>query len=240
MPEIPDPLKWYTPLKLGVGSGQSSWCVSVDEMTGCIEISRGPFVRFSTVLLSLLPCAFISCCLFGMYTSEELIDEARPFIFVAAILSPPFIVLAFVALDNFCSMADSRYWNEPIRFRFDPQNSELFFPRENMIYRAGDYTKLVLGCVRGADMEGYLKKFGTWWNTKGQRRLRFQTQIFMLVLDRNDQWQRYNLADDVVKWKTSESGSKQFLQLADLLRRHLSFETFVKEYSLDECYEQQR
>ena len=242
MPEIPEQLKWYTPLKLGVGSGLLTWRISVDDWTGCIEIKRASFVRISTVLLSLLPCAFISWCLFGMYTSEELIDEARPFIFVAMILSPLFIVLAFVALDNFCSMADSRYWNEPLRFRFDPQRGELFFPRENITYRAGDYANLVVGCVRGSDMRGLIKRFGAWWDINKQRRLRIQTQIFMLVFDKNDQWRRYTLSSDDmwVAWITPESGSKQFLQLADLLQQHLSFETFVKDYSLDECYEQQR
>jgi hypothetical protein len=57
-------------------------------------------------------------------------------------------------------------------------------------------------------------------------------------------WKRYNLSDDYNsdsnKWKTSESGSKQFMQVADLLQQHLLLELFVKDYSLDECYGQQR
>ena len=103
------------------------------------------------------------------------------------------------------------------------------------------------GCVRGAEaMEAEdFRMFGLRvWRAVGKRARVRSTQIFMLVLNQSGEWQRYNLADDhnsdSNKWKTSESGSKQFLQLADLLRQHLSFETFVKDYSLEECYEQQQ
>ena len=130
----------------------------------------------------------------------------------------------------------------PLRFRLNPQNGELLFLKENITYGAGDYVKLVLGCVRGSKVET-VRWFASWLTGKKVMHSR-STQIFMLVLNQNGEWQRYNLTDDYNsgsnKWKTSESGSKQFLQLADLLRQHLVFETFVKNYSLDECYEQQQ
>jgi len=247
MPEIPEQLKWYTPLNLGVGTGLSNWKISVDEMTSYIEIKRTPLVRLSIVLSALLFGAILSGMLFALYIDDDFIEEGKPFLFYAMILVPPLFVAVFVALDILCSLADSRHWNGPLRFRYNFQNGELFFSRENVIYRAGDYEKLILGCVRGADMEGYAKNFGgMWsleWNVKSlnRRRLRQQTQIFMLVFDNNGEWQRHNLADDDwVTWWGKESGSRQFIRIANLLERHLLFERFVKDYSLDECYEQQR
>jgi hypothetical protein len=62
------------------------------------------------------------------------------------------------------------------------------------------------------------------------------TQIFMLVLDKNDNWKRYNFSDDSANFSW---GRKRFLKIVDRLQPFLSFDQFVKEYSFDECYEQQ-
>jgi hypothetical protein len=77
-----------------------------------------------------------------------------------------------------------------------------------------------------------------WYNKK---KLWAKTQMFMLVLEKNGDWKRYNLSDDsLLSWQTDESGSKQLIKLADLLRQHLPFEQFVRDYSSHECHEQQR
>jgi len=246
MSEIPEQLKWYTPLKLGAGSGLSNWRISADEMTSCIEIKRTPPVRLSVVLSALLFGVLLSGMLFALYIDDDFIEAGKPFLFYAMILVPPLFVAVFVTLDILCSLADSRYWKGPLRFCYNFQNGKLSFSRENVTYRAGDYEKLILGCVRGADMAWLTKNFfGIWrieWNVKSLRRRqpRLQTQIFMLVFDNNGEWQRYNLADDWVTWWDKESGSRKFMQVAEQLERHLLFDRFVKDYSLDECYEQQR
>ena len=128
----------------------------------------------------------------------------------------------------FCVLLDSGDWND-LRFRFNPQNGELFFGKAKATYRREDYSKLIFGCVRGYNKEDAHKEWG----------LLLLTQIFVLVLDKNDGWQRYTLSDDTVVWKTHESGSKQFIKIVECLQPFLTFDQFIKEYSLDECSEQQ-
>jgi len=246
MPEIPEQLKWYTPLNIGSGALDMAWRVSIGE-TGYIEIKRALLFRFSGVLVGIVIGVICTGILFPVYAFDLEGDGKEPFLIGVMVLTLPFTIFLFVALDAFCTLENSKYWKGSLRFRFNPQNGELFFSRENVTYGAGDYAKLVLGCVRGTEvMEAEdFRMFGLRvWRTVGKRARVRSTQIFMLVLNQNSEWQRYNLADDYNsdsnKWKTSELGNKQFLQLADLLQQHLSFETFVKDYSLDECYEQQR
>jgi len=56
MPEIPEKLKWYTPL--GLGSFAYShfpppWKIIADELTSCVEIKRTPLIRIFTVAAAL-------------------------------------------------------------------------------------------------------------------------------------------------------------------------------------------
>ena len=216
MPKIPEQLKWYTPLKLDTSTGRPNWRVSVDEMTGSVEIERAPLLKLVTMLLGIVLGVIVSGGFFVAGKADLVDIESR---LVWLFFFPLLIVFVIVAFDAFYTKANSRYWKGSLRFRFDPQNDELFFARENVTYRKGDYSKLVLGCVRGVDMKGAFK-IGIAWAKLGNHRGRSFveiTQIFMLVLDKNDQWQRYNLADDDVTWRTSESGSKQFMQVAEQL-----------------------
>jgi hypothetical protein len=240
MPEIPDPLKWYTPLKLGYPTEPPTWRMSVDKNTSGIAIKRVFMLRPHILLVTFLMGTIgIGMC-FVFYAFDLIGADEKPALIAWIIFLLPAALFIVMLLDIFAVWNCSRYWKGSLRFRFNPQNGELFFSRENVTYGAGDYTKLIFCCIRGATMAGAVKRRNEWFDCIGEELLKQGTQIYMLVLDNNSEWQRYNLADDVVKWKTSESGSKQFLQLADLLRQHLSFETFVKDYSLDECYEQQR
>ena len=66
---------------------------------------------------------------------------------------PLFTVFLFVALDAFYTLENSKYWKGSLHFRLNPQNGELFFSKENITYGSGDYTQLVLGCVRGGKVE---------------------------------------------------------------------------------------
>jgi hypothetical protein len=235
MLDIPEQLKWYMPLNLGTGSGLSAWRLSVDDVTGCIEIKRSPLIQLSVVLGGLFIGTFLLVCLIGMYISDEPVDKEKPFAIAVMILCPLLSVCAFVALDIFCTMADCKYWTEPIRFRYDSHNGELLFPRENITYGVGDYKKIILGCVSGYDLQ-----INVPWYNKRRRYFRAHTQIFVLILDQNDEWKRYNLSNDRVSWQNNKSGSRQFIKLADLLGQHLQFEQFVKGYSTDKCYVQQQ
>ena len=239
MLDIPEQLKWYTPLGLKNSHNElgTAWRVLVDQTTSCVEIKCAPLIRLSAVLAGFFLGAFTTGGLFVVGNYDPVTDDTSVFFIFL-----PLMIVVLVSLDAFTTLVDSRYWKGSLRFRFNPQNGELFFPRENMTYGAGDYAKIVLGCVHGTEVIAF-KGIRVWWAGKFVARAR-STQLFMLVLDQNGEWKRYNFSDDhdsdFKKWKTSESGSKQFFQLADLLRQHLSFETFVKDYSLDECYEQQR
>lgn len=240
MPEIPKQLKWYVPLGLGSVNGPPVWRVSADHRTGCVEIKRAPLLKFFSVMMGLFFGVLIVGALFAIRTYLPLDKEGETVVAFAMIFFPPFMLFAFVALDALVTVMNSQHWNGPLRFRFDPQNGEMFFPRENVTYRQGNYSKLILGCVRGADMKGAFKTFGVWMKQKKDGTLAQTTQIFMLVLDDNNEWKRYHLADDWVPWPTGESGSKQFMNLTTKLRQFLLFDEFVKDYSMDECYEQQR
>jgi hypothetical protein len=222
-----------------------AWRLSVDQKTGCVEIKRAPLVRLPTVLFGIALGAIAVIGLFIAFSFEPTDDaELSRCRMLVMVCSTPLCSCVFVPLDASTTLINSRYWKGSLRFRFDPQSGELFFPRENVTYGAGDYSKLVLGCVRGTERASPDKFFGMRLTRKKSVAIAKSTQIFMLVLDQNDVWQRYNLADDHNSdsntWKTSESGNKQFTKLADLLHRHFSFEQFVKDYSKDECYEQQQ
>jgi hypothetical protein len=132
----------------------------------------------------------------------------------------------FQLLGAFIVWADSLEWGE-IRFRYDPNNGEVFFGKEKVTFPQKEYQKLVFGCVRGVDTEASIKM---------QCEV---TQVFVLLLDRNDQWRRYTLSDDLAYWRTSESGSRQFVKLVDHLQTLFSFDVFVRSYSREECYAQQ-
>jgi len=239
MPPIPEPMKWYTPLGLRQSRNELSvaWRVLVDQVTDCVEIKRSPLVKLPAVLFGTCLGVFASIVFAFNFEPPDNAEMACDQIFVI-VLTPPFMILVGVALDAWTTQVNSRYWKGPLRFRYDSRNGELLFPRENVTYRQGDYSKLVLGCVRGAEM---VTAKGLWGVKKVARGK--STQIFMLVLDQNDEWKRYNLCDDYNsdsnKWKTNESGSKQFIKVAEILRQHFQFEQFIKDYSKDECYTQQ-
>jgi len=242
MPDIPEQLKWYTPLRLDAYSGVFAiWRVTVDEMTGNIEIKRAPLIKLSSVLLGIALGVIVWGGFFFVGEGDFILDLEE--LIIGLVFFSLLIICVIVPLDAFCTTANSRHWKGPLRFRFASTNGELFFPREDVTYYGREnYSKIVLGCIRGVDMKGAFKMGIAWVKLGRKRSNSFEetTQIFMLVLDQNGEWKRYNLADDTVRWRSKESGSKQFVQFADLLRQHLSFEQFVKDYSLDECYEQQR
>jgi hypothetical protein len=241
MPEIPEQLKWYIPLKsFSKTSGPVSWCVSVDEMTGCIEIKRVPYIRLFWVITGFIAAAiFSSPAYYTLYTSglpRNGFDWA--FIVIFGIIVPLGMIVFMPAVGAFCVMMDSNHWNGPLRFRFNPQNGELFFAKEKATYRPEDYSQLVLCCVYGTDMEDAYMSRGKWYPRSSKYSPpKDSTQIFMLILDKNDQWKRYLLADDSISFSW---GRKRFLKIVDRLQSFLSFEQFDKNYSFDECYEQQK
>jgi hypothetical protein len=247
MLEIPEKLKWYMPLGLKNSQNELSiaWRTSVDQMTGCIEIKRAPLVRLPGVLFGIGLGAFAFVMLFVLKSVEPTDDaELLHVQMLWMILSPPFLFFVAVGLDATATLRNSRYWKGSLRFRFNPQNGELFFPRENVTYSRMDYSKLVLGCIRGREIVWNEKIFGVRLKRKKGVARRRSTQIFMLVLDQNDEWHRYNLADDYNSdsnaWKTSESGNKHYVKLVDQLQSLLTFDQFVRDYSRDECCTQQQ
>ena len=69
MPSIPEQLKWYTPLGFGASSGGPAvWHVSVDEMTGCVEIKRAPLFKLAAVMMGIIVGAIIAGACFATYT----------------------------------------------------------------------------------------------------------------------------------------------------------------------------
>jgi hypothetical protein len=266
MPEIPEKLKWFTPLDtslfdISLPYGQNVWRLFVDEMTGSIEVKRAPLLKFFTVVKAVVLAAITAGAFYAIYVYapfDKVFGEGgnelqRQVCAVLMVVAPLLMVIMIPANDAFMTVQNSKYWKGHLRFRYDPQSGELFFPRENVSYSLKDCSKIVLGCVRGVDKRGWTrvsKNFGGvyykvgGWHSEGGLSLRTTentptTQIFILVLDKNDKWQRHDISYDVGSWQNSESGSKQFIQLVDRLQPFLSFDQFVKDYSQDECYEQQ-
>ena len=240
MPEIPEKLKWYQPLGLAIFNGPLPWRVSVDEMSGIIEIKRAPLVKAFPIIMGICFGVVIGGVFWVIYSYAP-VDEEVKFVLVGCmIFFPLLMILGFPAVDALITVSNSSHWKGTLRFRYSLQNGELFFPRENMTYRREDYSKIVLGCARGTEMKGAFKKLGVWMKPHGRGQgLVPTTQIFLLVLDKNDEWKRYNLSRDWVPWSTRQSGSKSFMKVANCLRSHLEFEEFVKDYSQDECFAQQ-
>ncbi|MCL2348796.1 MAG: hypothetical protein FWC50_11130 [Planctomycetaceae bacterium] len=145
------------------------------------------------------------------------------FVFVVFGIVVPLAMIVFMpAVGAFGIFEDSTHWNGPLRFRLTLQSGELFFAKEKVSWRKDDYSQIVIGCVQG---------FNT---SKGE--LDQSIQIFMLVLDRNGKWRRFLISDDYVPWSR---GSKRFKEVVEKLQPYLAFEQFVKDYSKDECLEQQ-
>jgi len=230
MPEIPEQLKWYTPLKRSSRNVNVPvpWRVSVDAMTRCIEVKRAPYFSPFYVIVGLCVAALFGGVGYYGYTLEP--DEKTRATLAAFMICVPVALFLFLQLLGVAIVAiDSLYWGF-VRFRYNPENGELFFGKENLTYRPKDYSKLVIACVRGTEKEDASKEWG----------LVEVTQVFVLLLDRNDRWRRYTLSDDIVHWKTSETGSTQFMRLVDSLQPLLAFEQFVRDYSKEECDEQQQ
>jgi len=229
MPEIPEKLKWYTPLKRSTRNMNVPvpWRVSADEMTRCVEIRRAPYFSLFYVVLGLCVGAIFGGAGYYGYTHEH--DEKFRMALAAFMIGVPLAIFIFLQLlGAFIVFIDSCEWGH-IRFRYDPANGELFFGQEKITYRPENYTKIIFSCVRGVDKEDSSKEWG----------LVEVTQLFVLILDKNNKWQRHTLSDDIAYWHTSESGSRQFVKLVEQLQQLLTFDTFVRDYSRDECYEQQ-
>ena len=199
MQNIPEKLKWYQPLGLGwCAGGPPPWRISVDEMTGCVEIKRAPLIQFSVVIFGLVLAAIMGGILYALYVYAPIDDNAKILLARFVVLFPVLMLVGMPAVDALWTLLNARHWKGPLRFRYDPQSCELFFARENVTYRHGEYASLILGCVRGADMKGRVKTFGMWGRGEATGRLAQITQIFMLVRDKNNEWQRHNLTDDIV------------------------------------------
>jgi len=252
MPEIPEKLKWYQPL--GLGSSAYShlpppWKIIADKLTGCVEVKRAPLIRISTVATALVltVMAIAVGALFSLIEGWEGVDWLRNLPNEFFIFLFPIVLAAFLTLDAITIVTNSRHWKGRLRFRFVPQNSELFFPRENVTYQLKDCSKIVLGCVRGYDKRGWSKaepfgiyyKIGTTGRPGSDKSHKPVTQIFILILNEHNKWQRHNLADDWASWRNKESGSKQFMKLIEKLQPLLECEVFIKDYSKDECFAQQ-
>jgi len=219
MPEIPEKLKWYQPqYRWGrIVNGPIPWRIYVDDMTGCVEIKRTPLLHIYWVIVGMVAAGIFGGA--GYYVSLKF-GDAFSTIFMICF---PLAMLVFMpAVGALGVWVDSTYWNGPLRFRYEPQNGELFFAKEKITYRPEDYSKLVLGCVEGADIN--------------KDEYNPTVQFFILVLDKNENWHRYTLSDDNVSWSW---GHKRFTQVVERLQPLLEFEVFVKEYSKDECFAQQ-
>ena len=256
MQEIPEKLKWYQPLG-HVDSyvprfhGSQAWQIVVGKWTDCVEIKRAPLLRISATMKGLIFAAILCGALLAIPHAVPFleldipVDEEMLFIFM--VILSPLLIIGVPAFDALTTIIDSKRWKVPLRFRYDSRDSVLFFPRENVTYRLKDCQKTVLGCVRGYDKRGWSKsktfnvyyKIGTTGRPGRDKSHRPVTQIFMLVLDEHNEWHRHNLADDWAFWRTHESGSKQFVKFVKKLQPLLECEVFIKDYSVDECFEQQ-
>jgi hypothetical protein len=152
MPEIPEKLKWYIPKKYSVKmTGGFAWHVVVDEMTNCVEIKRVPLFRLFWVIVGFIAAGIFGSPAYVMLYMNGLpsdgFDWAVTIIFGICV---PLVMIVFMpAVGALGVMMHSSDWNTPLRFRYNPQNGELFFAKENVTYRPEDYTKLVLCCVWG-------------------------------------------------------------------------------------------
>ena len=177
----------------------------------------------------------------AMYLYAPITEDVKILVIGCMVFFPLLMIVGIPTVDALMTIHNSMHWKGHLRFRFDPQSDELFFPRENATYSVQDGIKLVFGCVRGVDMtSAYKTRLGGWACKAGGKGIHFPhiTQIFMLVFAKNGEWRRHNLTNDwIVNW--TDSGSKEFLEIAEKLQPLLECEVFVKDYSKDECFEQQ-
>ena len=157
MPEIPEKLKWYQPLKLAFRKRLLAWRVSVDEITGNVEIKRAPLIQGSSVVFGLAYSAVVWGISFALYHWLPGNEEGKMVSADCMLVLPPIAFVWCLMFDAVTTLLNSRHWKGVLRFRFDPQNGKLFFPKENMTYRQKDCQKIILGCVRGWDKRGWSK-----------------------------------------------------------------------------------
>ena len=219
VPEVPEKLKWYQPQdRWGrIVNGPLPWRLYVDDMTGCVEIKRAPLFHIYWAIVGM-----VAAGIFGGAGYCAFLNFGDAFSAIFMICAPLAMIVFMPAVGAFGVWEDSTHWNGPLRFRYEPQNGELFFAKEKITYRPEDYSKLVLGCVEGIDI--------------AKSEITETVQFFMLVLDKNEKWRRFNLSDDDVTWSR---GHKRFTQVIERLQPLLEFEVFAKKYSKDECFAQQ-
>jgi len=228
MPEIPEKLKWYQPLKrwCTISNAPLPWRIVVDEMAGTVEIKRTPLFCIYWFIAGLIVAGMFAGPVYyfsGQPCAECGNQHADTFVLVLVGKVLPLAMIFFMpAIGALGIYEDSTHWNGPLRFRLTLPSGELFFAKEKVTYRKDDYSQIVIGCVQGFDTS--------------KSELDQSIQIFMLVLDRNENWRRFLLSDDYVPWSR---GSKRFKEVVEKLQPYLAFEQFVKDYSKDECLEQQ-
>ena len=132
--------------------------------------------------------------------------------------------------------ANSRYWKGSLYFKYKPDTQELFFPRENQLYRQSKCKCIILGCVSGYDTRRMTKVAGISMSGGRSRQFTHNTilQCFVLVLLDTDKWVRHEIGYDLPRSKI------QFDNLVKILQPLVYCNVFFKHYSFQECYSDQR
>jgi hypothetical protein len=153
-----------------------------------------------------------------------------------------FTVIAVPLGNALMILWNNSFWENRVRLQVDIQTKAFFFPRENKRYTAEDYSEIVLGCVWGFYTYGMDKIVGRAM-TGGRSNIAHAAvaQVFILVRTNDGQWIRHEIASDNAKGlRRSKYGSAPFDELISILQPLTNCEVFFHQYTLEECFYQQR
>jgi len=235
---IPDKFMRFVPIDAGVSTGEPHWIVAEDNIEQCVDVKRRNL--FTTQVICLGIFLFIVGVSFLAYFNVRAVaDNASLIALIVLNVVGTVITLLMsvgvVAAHALMCYSNSRYWKGPLHFRYRLDLQELFFPRENHVYRQSECKRIILGYIIGYDTRHMWKRFGVpmTGGRGGGMGGNPLCQCFVLVQTSTDEWKRHEIGYDLTRSR------KQFNKLVSILQPLTNCEVLYRKYSLNECFDEQ-
>ena len=234
---IPGQYLHFIPISVGLSTGPPHWITTKDDSAQYVDVKRQKLFPIQSICMGLFLFAFAMT--FLVYFNARAIDNNAPPVLLI-VLNLIGVAIAFLmsagVVGGYAWMcySNSQYWKGTLYFRYKLDSQELFFSRENHVYRQNDCKRIILGCIIAYDTRRMTKVFGI--PVQGGNTRTFcgsKCQCFVLILTDTDEWKRYEIGYDLTRSK------KQFNKLVSILQPLTNCEVFYRKYSLLESFDEQ-
>ena len=227
---IPDQLLHFIPLPVTLMTGLPSWIVAKNNSTQCLEVKSQKLFPIQNVCVGIV--LFACAWAFFAYLNIQAINEN------ASLNSLVWLNLIGLGFSLFMGLGaplgwawtnydNSRYWKGPLNFRYRADTQELFFPREDHVYRQSECKRIILGCIISYNTLEMPKIFGIPMSGGRHRQLvgNRRYQCIILVLTNTDEWMRYEIGYGLSNTK------REFDRLVTLLQPLTNCEVFCGPFA---------